>query len=164
MSVFEACLHTVLHDGTEERFELRPGFEAALLAVLHEQLQGPNAALEVDRALRLMLDLEGPMESPSAGAGLRAMLAGDPQIVAFLRASRGSGRRIDGVLQHLLREGRAEALAAPMHDAPSEGVKLSDLIGPGASAPRDRPKRGASTRRGVLLAPGPPPGDREPEG
>lgn len=99
--------------GGEERFELPERCLPWLVSVLERAAVAPNADREIERALRLVVALDGSLKSPTAAERLRSVLRSVPAVKAHLRAKRRKRGGIDATRGFLAREGRAVALKAP---------------------------------------------------
>ncbi len=110
---FEAALLDALLPSGPERFELPLRSLPWLTSVLERVAVGPQADREIERALRLVVALNGSLKSPTAAQRLRSVLRAVPAVKEHLKAKRKRRGGIDVTRGFLAREGRAIALKAP---------------------------------------------------
>jgi hypothetical protein len=157
---FEPALLAALRRGETERFELPPATRPRLEAALAAGLAGEAPEREIERALQLVVALEGPLGSPTAAEALRAVLRAVPEalarVEALARPAPSGG--LDAARRFQRREGREVVLRAPSVPSPrtSSGLQVKDLLRT-APEPRVRRTSGAFRRTSPI-----PSGGRRP--
>jgi hypothetical protein len=122
---FERQVLAALRPGDSERYELDPGRARTLARSLRQAAEGPDGPAELERAVALVVALEGHLESPSAAERLRSLLEADGAAKAVLT------ERFAPDAARPRPRNPATPLQAPLHGSPGPAVLRFGQRGPG---------------------------------